>query len=1770
MPENISDKLFEIAGYKNISATSFMTRVNRNIENRRKSLNRTVCQVSENDKKIYIPVYLNKYRTVGCVDSGSDLTLLHFSLFKKLFKNMSILGISDIKHVTTFSNHSILVRGKIDYNIKLHKNHPGIHTTIYVIDDIKNVPSLLLGNDLLKAGLGLIAYSGSIHNPQPEVMFNYPETYNCTVFYEAPEKLFTCTAQCNLGPFETQNVEFYLPSASPVLRNDYILITSQNWDVINIIPSRTDLEFIQSRECYVATGCIANLSKNTVQCEITGKFELINDYLPIALNDTNKGQIRAAVKYYPVGREVIMAGNTSQIQVPIMSINQINLNTGDEIQISDLELADTVMDKEPTYDGEAEIRPEIIEPQGLDLPTVVYANAEEAIDLTHYSEELRPYIKNLFIDKYPEVVALHPLDAGNISLTLGFTQLRLREGEVLPRSKRIFHISPSDQRHLDDICDLLIKFGYIMRAPVSPNGCHLYGMSAYLVPRSKPNCLGRLIVDFSPVNQLIQSPSAVIPEISATLQFLQGKALYSSLDLKYAYLSLRIDEESRPLTTFLTPTGSFQWLSLPTGAANSPAYFTDACNKILHYEPVRDENGQLIYEAKNVVKQVRSPLKYVTNFFDDILSTSLLCNTYRDTLKLHFDILEEAIKRLAFHGAKISVMKCEFAKSKILFLGWYISHNFVIADPRRIEKIRDFKFPDSKKSIRAFLGLVNSLRRVINIDVIKQLAILTPLTSSKNDFQATEEQKVAFEQIKKMLISEPLFGNLIDEKAEKLLWVDAATSSGVLGAVLAQKVVGKPGEKMIPECLNLDDEVHRILFDRELKYEPVKLYTELPIKLPEPTPLKTTPPSIVQEEKLLGFTEENVHDSFFWSTISILALYNCTIPASTLELRNMALKNLKKGILNNKLKDFVFNLNFQKYQEFLINFAKGKVGLDPEYYLIESLASCLHRPIILVSSLSKHREKPIIQFNSESEKPPFIYGIYQREGYEIFKPFFINKHVEFKLDQLKDKMQIIAYVAKTVPEAFKSRPILDLEVFAILTALYSLQRFISGVKVTLLTDSRVLFYLFSSKVGNSSVKIRRWCLKLLSDYPLVTLHFVRTKENLADFLTREGLLPGDYPRFNLNDVKIQDFYHQLPKTTFTLPEWINFVEDHPEYLTINTPDHVTPKAITLAINRGIENVKETVTPIEILQEKLTRAEIVKKQKIEFSDIYSACLAADNFEYVTEHSENPTKYRLVSDLLMIFEDFYKILIPPSMVGLLLSYTHLLGHKGLTRMLADLQSYSFKNKYTVTKDFITCCYSCFLSQTGTKKSKIGIYPTPNFPFQEITMDLAENLNTINGYSHLLILQCTLTDFVIIHPLKSKTSAEITRVLTYTVLQNFNVQKIHSDNGPGFRSLGWLETMSALGITIIATSALHPSGRGQIERLVGTVKLMLKKMLATRPSLNWEYLPYICSKVLNNTVSPKLGYKPMELVFGKQGVGQSTFDIENMAPPHYLVKNHKIHINEISREIQEMTKVARERLTQLRLLTNEKVNKNRLEKTFKVNDYVFVLDRYNVPGNPRPLHTKLQPSPYIVVRPLWTTTLVKRLADGFTTLYSNDDLKKYNGGSPLFSDLPVEISRVLLHSFTDLLASDLTTITKYDNLDLPRGIQLYDPIAQSEEVQKDIEQHEKENIPLFTKTENMTTEIHDEFSPEKEILKEPIKEKLSEEDKENNETDEQEMLKLLNKVDRDQIMEDLHELQNNPEKNIQNIEKDSESENSDEENENVRGMRLRNGKRTVTFSK
>ena len=69
----------------------------------------------------------------------------------------------------------------------------------------------------------------------------------------------------------------------------------------------------------------------------------------------------------------------------------------------------------------------------------------------------------------------------------------------------------------------------------------------------------------------------------------------------------------------------------------------------------------------------------------------------------------------------------------------------------------------------------------------------------------------------------------------------------------------------------MDDSIYRMIFDRELSYEPVSVYTEFPIVLPTPSLESTVPTKINISEKFIFFTDTNAHDSLFLSTASIFS-----------------------------------------------------------------------------------------------------------------------------------------------------------------------------------------------------------------------------------------------------------------------------------------------------------------------------------------------------------------------------------------------------------------------------------------------------------------------------------------------------------------------------------------------------------------------------------------------------------------------------------------------------------------------------------------------------------------------------------------------------------------------------------------------------------------------------------------------------------------------------------------------------------------------------------
>jgi len=179
------------------------------------------------------------------------------------------------------------------------------------------------------------------------------------------------------------------------------LITSQSWDTLDIIPSRSDIEYLPEVDRYVATGCVVNTSKNFGKCLIIGRFEIVNNCDIVPLTSEHKSNLARTLQKAPLSREVLMTKSTflSQSTENISPICNFISEDHSDCKISDADFADALLETDPSYFGEAKIDPEIIEPNGLDLPTIIYKDAAEAIDLSQYSEEIRKYIKDIFIDK---------------------------------------------------------------------------------------------------------------------------------------------------------------------------------------------------------------------------------------------------------------------------------------------------------------------------------------------------------------------------------------------------------------------------------------------------------------------------------------------------------------------------------------------------------------------------------------------------------------------------------------------------------------------------------------------------------------------------------------------------------------------------------------------------------------------------------------------------------------------------------------------------------------------------------------------------------------------------------------------------------------------------------------------------------------------------------------------------------------------------------------------------------------------------------------------------------------------------------------------------------------------------------------------------------------------------------------------------------------------------------------------------------------------------
>ncbi|CAB4023777.1 Transposon Tf2-9 poly, partial [Paramuricea clavata] len=349
---------------------------------------------------------------------------------------------------------------------------------------------------------------------------------------------------------------------------------------------------------------------------------------------------------------------------------------------------------------------------------------------------------NLFmqtlVTKYPQVF--------NGIGKLKDLQLHLHFDESVPpvaqAPRRIpFHIRKAVQTKLDELETLGIIEPVKGPSPwVSP-----------LVAVPKPNGDIRVCVDMRQANSAIIRERHPIPTIEETLQELQGATVFSKLDLRSAYHQIELHPESRPITTFATQKGLYQYTRLMFGVSSAPEVY------------------------QHIIQQILQGLPGVRNISDDII-------VFGKTKDEHDQNLNNVIQRLQESGLTLNKDKCLFGVSNLTFFGHEVSASGVSPDTKKVEAIREARVPTNAAEVRSFLGLATYCSRFVpNFATVADPLRL--LTRKSTPWQWNSIHQNAFDTLKNLLTGNTVMAHY-DPSAPTHLRVDASPVG--LGAMLTQ------------------------------------------------------------------------------------------------------------------------------------------------------------------------------------------------------------------------------------------------------------------------------------------------------------------------------------------------------------------------------------------------------------------------------------------------------------------------------------------------------------------------------------------------------------------------------------------------------------------------------------------------------------------------------------------------------------------------------------------------------------------------------------------------------------------------------------------------------------------------------------------------------------------------------------------------------------------------------------------------------------------------
>ena len=1043
------------------------------------------------------------------------------------------------------------------------------------------------------------------------------------------------------------------------------------------------------------------------------------------------------------------------------------------------------------------------------------------------SPEERKQFEDL-ITEYSDVFACS--DKELTGCKIGVIDFKIKEG-AKPVRGPVFRHKLEDREIISQKVQELLEADFI-EPSTSPWVC-----SAFLV---KNKAEPRLVYDFRKINQAIEPelyPTPLLSEIIAKISQTKAK-VFAVIDLKAAYCQTIVAEDKRKYLSFRTERGQFQWKRGCFGVNIMPAKFQYMMTSLLS----KDE-----YLALHSI-----------TFLDDILLFENDVQGMYKLLKTLFQLLREV-------NFKLHPKKCHLLKKEVEYIGHIFSEGKLKPQTQKISKMLNFKKPDNKQTLKAYLSLLSYYRSFMkNFAAIS--APLNELLKKDVKFVWTEKHEQAYNALQDLLQNLPPLA-FPDELSTNELRIYTDASNKAIGFMLAE--VDDEGKEKLITCYSRLLKQHEANWNTHtkellalvvccLKYRhlictnrKVTIYSDnLTVRflkeLKQTTNLRCIRWAIILDPIISRVEIKHIpgKDNWFADSLSRLESKN---PVERLEGEDDFFTDSEDMI--NVLGEYFdqehdgddLDLDFEDFDNLCEYLQDDGSSTESEsnidvYEQLDILTgsryltnSCQEIPEIASVDLSQSYnskltkiECPCMCYNIVYENDVgSIHSIEKSPNLEAINFVNIFEEISWQTANLLKSGSVQNVVRTNESQEIKTEGLKE-------TAQLGDKQV--GDHVSLGVHAITRSATRNQTVMNSPTDVNK-----LVDSGFFNGNKKHTESvGVSSKLLGESLINGsDEQQLEISDKN---------KTLFPKNLEENF---HDNLAILQRQDHQYASLI--------KYLESGELPEDI---KLRRQVI---------------LESDNF-YINEQNllcfKKPNTNKLTRQL---YEHFEAKVVPEALVDSVLEAYHKINHSGVNKMIENIGAhFYFKKFHKKIRDFVITCVKCRTGKRGlhSYKETMTSAPKSHAPFSSLNFDILEvNSETKRGNKHIFTCIDSFSGFPFVEPLKDMKSDTIANTLLRIISFCGLPHQLVSDLAPSFCGHVFKQLWAKLGVKQVHVMPYHSSSN-RVERMNRIVSEALRTNFSRMELVeNWDLNLDFITFGLRTAKTTAYPLSPYTVVFGRE---------------------------------------------------------------------------------------------------------------------------------------------------------------------------------------------------------------------------------------------------------------------------------------------------------------